>query len=283
MLDFLPDKILTQIKTLNLLNIGEIRIRANKPITVCVNGKYKNLFIADRFIPGKNDIEQIILKLTKHTLYAYQETIKQGYIIGEHGERVGLCGKCVTCDGEVKMINEISSLNIRLPKEVKGVADFIESRIYRGKIKNLLVISPPGMGKTTLIRDLARIISDNYKKNVLIVDEKGEISGGGVFDVGQTTDVIIGCDKSYGFTAAVNNMCPDVIIVDELTTEKAVDGAILASLSGVKIAASCHGADVSDVVKKPVFRPLIDNKIIEYCVTLSNRAGVGTVEEVIKL
>lgn len=282
LLRFLPEKIYALVSNLQMDKLSEIRLRVNKPIFIHYNGVYQ--FLAkNSYLVSACDIEEVILRLTKHSVYAYEDNIRQGFLTGDAGERVGLCGTCVFERGNILTIKDITSLCIRVPRQVFGIADFLFKSIFANGIVNLLVVSPPGMGKTTLLREIARQISTKSTKNILVLDEKNELFSLNSFDLGITTDVLSNVDKAYGFTKGVANLRPDVIVCDELSSKTDVEGANFASLSGVKVIASAHASTIEDLRRKPTFNMLFDNKIFDYAVILSDRLGLGTVEKVINL
>lgn len=277
MLEFLPQDIFEKIKPYIDNGLQEIRLRANKPCFIYVNGKVFSL----KFIVSPLTIEKIILNLTKHSLYAYENTICEGYLIGDAGERVGIVGECVY-EENLRFIKNISSLCIRVPCQILGCAEDIASTIFDISFENLFIISPPGAGKTTYLRDLCRILSDKYQKTVLLVDEKGEISGKN-FNVGEKTDVLLLAKKAFGLKQGVLNMRPDYIILDELSKKEDIDALFEASFSGVKVIASVHGRGIDDVKTKSMFTKLFENNVFKYALTLSNKKGAGTVENLTEL
>ena len=229
----------------------EIRIRINKPATII----YKdNEFITNEIF-DRSKIERLVEKMTKSSVYTFTKDIADGFITISGGHRVGIAGTAVYEDGKIKNIKDISALNIRIAKELKGVGEGVFSEIKRGnKIKNLLVISPPGGGKTTLLRDLTRLISDNTPKcRVVVIDERNEISatfmGEPQNDVGKRTDVLCGYGKYDGVIRAIRSMSPDVVVLDELGGERDTDAVMKLRYSGVKVIASLHGETCEDVKK----------------------------------
>ncbi len=271
-------------------NIQEIRLNVNKPLIVLNNDKeivldYKILI---------DDLKFIMQKISRYSLYAFEEEIKQGYITIEGGHRVGLSGQCVMEGDRVKTIKNISSMNIRICKEVKGCSQNILNNIIEsGHVLNTVIISPPKCGKTTILRDLARNISNGIKsinflgKRTVIIDERSEIAacfrGVPQMDVGLRTSVYDNCLKSEGMIMAIRSMAPEVIICDEIGTYKDIDSLVLAYNSGVNIITTIHGNDIEDLYKRSVFSGLLENKIIKRVVVLSNKKGVGTIENILSV
>ncbi|MGG7176126.1 stage III sporulation protein AA [Clostridium paraputrificum] len=273
MVDYLEDYI--RDKTLQ-----EIRIRAEKPVILTVA---KGEVVAS-FISTKEDVKYILQRISNYSLYAYEEEIKQGFITIKGGHRVGLAGECVMENGKLKTIRNISSLNIRISREILGCSKEIMQHVYeKNRVYNTLIISPPKCGKTTILRDIARSISERGKK-VSIIDERSEIAASylGVpqMNVGIRSDVLDNCLKSEGMIMAIRSLSPEVIICDEIGTLKDIEALSMAFNSGVNIIATIHGADTEDLVKRQVFDELFVNNILERIVVLSNKNGVGTIEGV---
>lgn len=284
-LDILPETIKKEVTGNSYSEkIQEIRIKVNKPlIFVGNNGEIKT-----NYISKLDDVKNIIQRISSYSIYAFEEELRQGYITIQGGHRVGICGTCVLDGQTMKTIKNISSLNIRVAKDIKGCADFILPRIVKDdNVQNTIIISPPKCGKTTLLRDLARQISNGKGskltgKNLTIVDERSEIAacyrGAPQMDVGVRTDVLDNCPKSEGIIMAIRSMGPQVIICDEIGTYKDMDSIVAALNSGVNVITTIHGFNEEDLFKRPVFKEIIENKVFKKAVILSNRRGIGTVE-----
>jgi len=275
MLDFLSENIYCAVKPYFGKNLSELRIRADKPLFALVDGRFIGIKGEK---PSKGDIEKIIIRLTRHSVYCYEEVIRRGYLMGGDGERVGIVGDCVTDNG-VRYIKNITSLCIRVPFEAVGCAKKVADELFYQSIKSVLVISPPGAGKTTFLRDLSRITSDEYGKNVLVIDEKGELSGSN-FDLGKRSDVLKFSGKDFGLKYGVLNMRPDVIVIDEISEEREAEQVENAVLSGVKVFASVHGESIDDVKTKRFMRGLFTSKVFDCTVTLTDKEKAGTVSDV---
>lgn len=270
--------------------IQEIRIKVGKPIILNLAFEEKVL----DYIPTREDLRYLITKISNYSLYAFEEEIKQGYITLKGGHRVGLAGECVMSKGEVRTIKNISSLNIRICKEVIGASNKVMRLIAENdRVYNTLIVSPPKCGKTTILRDIARNLSNgmyqiNLKgKKVTIVDERSEIAAcyNGIpqMNVGIRTDILDNCLKKSGMIMAIRSLSPEVLICDEIGTEGDLEALNMAFNSGVNIIVTVHGYEIDDIYNRKVFKELIDNCVLERIILLSNRKGAGTIEKVYKV
>lgn len=237
---------------------------------------------------SKEEIKKIINSFCENSIYSYQEQIKKGYIPLKGGHRAGVTGRCVRDGDEIKYMTDFTSLNIRIAHEVFGASDLIFPYIYNGEVENTLIISPPGCGKTTILRDLSRKLGSSIcMKKVSVVDERGEIaalSGGIIHNkVGSLTSVIDGCPKAEGIMCILRAMNPDVIITDEIGGIDDGKAIMAGVLSGSKVICSAHGSSLSDVAEKSGTKELIGQKVFKKVIILSRKNGPGTVEEVINL
>lgn len=270
--------------------IQEIRIKVGKPIILNLAFEEKVL----DYIPTREDLRHLITKISNYSLYAFEEEIKQGYITLKGGHRVGLAGECVMSKGEVRTIKNISSLNIRICKEVIGASNKVMRLITENdRVYNTLIVSPPKCGKTTILRDIAKNLSNGmYQislkgKKVTIVDERSEIAAcyNGIpqMNVGIRTDILDNCLKKSGMIMAIRSLSPEVLICDEIGTEGDLEALNMAFNSGVNIIVTVHGYDINDIYNRKVFKELIDNCVLERIIVLSNRRGAGTIEKVYKV
>lgn len=279
-----PVKSLPKIKNYLMSNkLQEVRIKIEKPIIMTVG----NREVVSDYIVSNEDLKYILQRISNYSLYAYEEEIRQGFITIKGGHRVGIAGECVNESGKIKTIRNISSLNIRICREIIGCSDEIMKYLVNDKkVYNTIIISPPKCGKTTLLRDIARNLSLIGKK-ISIIDERSEIAacylGIPQMDIGIRCDVLDNCLKSEGMIMAIRSLSPDVIVCDEIGTEKDIESLNMAFNSGVNVIITIHGADVSDLFNRECFNKLINNNILERVVILENREKVGHIKGIYKI
>lgn len=287
----LPTEIALALSKLDFKGLQELRLRANKPITICYFSKYYFLnenglssHCKKSLILSSSDLDDIIFRASNFSLYAVNEEIKQGFISLKNGIRIGIVGQVVMENNKIITIKNFSALNFRFPHEIKGASDrIIDKLIDNDNFLNTLVVSSPGAGKTTLIRDIARQISGiKLIKNILIVDERNEISGfvngTSTLDIGLFSDILVGGEKAYAFSNGIRSMSPDVIVTDEIGSKQDCECLQYASTCGVSILATIHAKNINQLLKKVDFLPLLTNKIFKRYVVLSSKNGKGTIE-----
>lgn len=269
-------------------DVCEIRLRTGKPINIVYT--LKDIFL--EYTVSSFDIEEILLNISDNSIYSIQNEINNGYITIEGGHRIGISGSAVFLDGNIKNIKNISSMNIRVARQIKNCSEKILEKIYENNcFLNTLIISPPGAGKTTILRDLILNISNGNRydmyigNNVSLVDERNEIActlkGINQLDVGKRTDVMSNIKKSLGIEMMLRSMGPNIIAIDEVGKDemKCIDYAIN---SGCKLLFTMHGKDISDILSKDYIKELLlsDKSIIKRIVILSKKNGPGTIEKI---
>ena len=229
-------------------NIEEIRIREGKKLSVVDKLGINELdfYVTNKFI------KDFFSAVCSYSVYALTEEIKNGYITLPQGHRIGFCGRCITENGEIKSITDITGINIRIAREIIGCSDEI-FKLFNKEIKNTVIVSPPNCGKTTYLRDLIRNYSDDFNM-VSVVDERGEIApyfeGSSVFNLGKNTDVLRFCPKCRGMMLMLRTMNPKIIATDEIGTNNDATAIYEILNSGVKIFTTFHGFGISDLKKR---------------------------------
>lgn len=282
-------RLLIEEEHLQYDHLQEIRLRIGKPLLMIYRGD-ELMARPGRdgpYIVTKEDIREMVGYISNYSLYAYEQEMKQGFITIEGGHRVGMTGQAIIEDGKVKNIKYISSVNLRMAHEVLGCADKVFPHItHNRQIYHTLIISPPGCGKTTLLRDMIRQISDGNNRvkgmSVGVVDERSEI-GGCYMGIAQNhlgirTDVLDCCPKAEGMIMLIRSMSPEIIAVDEVGASEDVHAIEYAMHCGCKLLATAHGASMEEVRKKPLFMQLIKEERFERYIVLGNHNHAGEIE-----
>ncbi len=283
-MNILPNEVKDVVNKENLEfeHLQEIRLRAGYPILLF----YKN---KEQILPLKStekSIRETLDYVSNFSLYAYENELRQGFITIEGGHRVGMAGQVIIENGRVKNLKQISSLNIRISHEILNCADKLFPHITHNKqIYHTLIISPPRCGKTTLLRDLIRQISDGNKWvkgcTVGVVDERSELAGcyHGIpqNQMGMRTDVLDGCPKAEGMLMLVRSMSPQVIAVDEIGAPEDVQAIKYAMHCGCRMIATVHGETLEEIQRKPLFEQLVKERCFERYVVLQNETHVGEI------
>lgn len=252
MFTFLPEMIQNALEYVNKHNVYEIRIRLNSPIYINYLGNYAYLGLYGitkqrelALTCEEADIADCMYRAGNYAVYSIEEELKKGFITTKKGVRIGVSGEYVIENGNVVTIRNVTSLCVRIPHEIIGAGDVVYQRCMTDRVHNVLIFSPPGYGKTTILRDLTRQIAERMRKNVLVCDERAEISVG---EMGETCDVVKFCDKKTAFEAGIRALRPDVIVTDELTPQ---DYSVIerATHTGVNVLATAHLHTIKDIPK----------------------------------
>lgn len=285
-------------------SIEEIRLRINRPLMVLGNNKDYFLNIRERcfetrikypYIVTKEDIETTFQFICKYSIHSFLEDIKKGFITLKGGHRVGIGGKVILEENSIKNIKHISSLNIRISKEILNCSKKIIKHIIKPpkNIYNTLIISPPQCGKTTLLRDIVRNISNGIYEygfeglKVAVIDERNEISGSYLgmpqMNIGVRTDIIESCPKDLGIMMLLRSMSPNVIVTDEIGSDADIKALYTALNGGIGLITSVHGYDIEDIQNRKELNRLVDKELFKRVIILSNKLGPGTVEKIYDL
>lgn len=273
-------------------NLCELRLRADNPVVVNIVGE--NYYLNDNELSKDNSnaivvnfstLQSIMQKLVKRSLYSVNDQLINGYISYDGGIRVGVCGEVVSVDNQIKTIKNISSLNFRFPHLCKNCSLRIYNYLFSNEeVNNTLIISPPGAGKTTYLRDIIYQLSiRNNLLNILIIDERQELlnvfNGEDIVKL-RNVDCYSNSTKKFALNNGIRSMKPDVIITDEINIEKDLEDIENAMTSGVKVIASIHASDIFDLKNKRDFKDVLNKKLFTRYIVLSKDDGVGTLRGV---
>nr|WGD88479.1 stage III sporulation protein AA [Bacillus subtilis]WGD91732.1 stage III sporulation protein AA [Bacillus subtilis] len=275
---------LSEIPEQQWLEIEEVRIRINRPVELIRRGQPVYLSYAGT----AEDAHLILSRLSNYSMYTLEEELKKGYVTIRGGHRVGLAGRVITENGGVKGLRDIASFNIRIARQKLGIAEPLLPYLYQDSWLNTLIIGPPQTGKTTLLRDLARLSSTGKKPmppvKTGIVDERSEIAGclRGIpqDQFGQRIDVLDACPKAEGLMMMIRSMSPEVMIVDEIGRMEDTDALLEAPHAGVSVIVSAHGWSISDLMKRPSLKRLWEERAFDRYLELSRAKGPGTVSQI---
>ena len=282
---------------LDMKYLQEIRLRVGQPFVCSYRGK--EMFLAEQggsctgpeeyFLVSREALQETVSYVSRYSIYAFDEEMRQGYITLPGGHRVGLAGKIVMEDGRIRCVKYISFLNVRLSHERKGCGDKVFPYLIEdGNFCHTLIISPPKCGKTTLLRDIIRQASNGSTllagQNVGVVDERSEIGGSyqGVpqNDLGIRTDVLDCCPKSEGMMMLIRSMAPDIVAVDEIGDYRDSQAIEAVFHCGCKLLATVHGSSVEDIRQKPLLQKLVQYHFFQRYVVLDKEQEAGHIRDI---
>lgn len=266
----------------------EVRLRIGWPVSVVVDGMERET----RGVPVcEAHMEQLLEYATESSLHTALPQLRRGYLSIAGGHRLGLCGRAVLREGELVNLRPLSSAALRIAREVRGAADPILKKLCpNGRLASTLILAPPGVGKTTLLRDVIRQVSEGcgcQPLRISLVDERGEVAalwnGRAQLEVGRRTDVLEGCPKGLALMWMLRAMNPQVLAVDEITDREDTDGLIEAVGCGVTLLASAHGECLEDLKRRKIYRPLLREGVFQRVVRIERGESrrIYTVEELV--
>ncbi|MCI7100300.1 MAG: stage III sporulation protein AA [Lachnospiraceae bacterium] len=262
--------------------IQEIRLRCGKPVKLLENGRERMMQGSTVLTAG--DMQETMEFVSRFSMYAYEEEIRQGFLTIRGGHRVGIAGKAVLSQGQIRTIRNISFIHIRIACQYRDCALGLLPYLYEnGRLRSTLIFSAPGQGKTTLMRDLIRLVSDGnafgLPETVAVVDERGELAacdqGVPQNDLGAQTDVLDGCPKTLGMRLMLRSMAPSVLAVDEIAEGSDVDAVFKAAGCGCVLLATAHGESMDRLLEKEGFRRLKQARVFDRYIQLENEGAPG--------
>lgn len=275
----------------------EIRMRIGKPVMISLpngsafirtDGTLSNVYSNNLLTAWQENMQEAFNLICNYSVHSHQREIKNGFVTIKGGHRAGICGTAVTENDTVSNIRDISSINLRIARDIEGAAKDTAKFIVNGeKVFGAIIFGPPGCGKTTVLRDLARRLSKGTQNNkyyrVSVIDERGEIAacfqGSAQNDLGPSCDVLDGYPKGEGIMQAVRCLSPDVVICDEIGSEEDAKAIEMSINAGVSIIASAHAGNINELLSRPQIKRLLKAGAFKCAVKLYGREAPGTVEE----
>ena len=294
LLELMPQRVRHAIQSLSpgqCAALTELRLRVSRPCTLTLAGETVFLSsqggataVCDRPVwLSQDEMDEVYLKLCRNSVYARAQEIGQGFVT-YCGCRAGLCGEAVLENGEVVGFRKLSAINLRIAREQRGAAkELLDVVLEKGRVLPTLLVAPPGCGKTTMLRDLCRLLALR-RLRVAVIDERAEIAGepGHPFDLGGVTEVLSGLPKAQGMELALRTLSPQVMVVDELGSEEEVRAMLGVLNAGVPVVASCHAASFEQMTRRPQFQMLKKACVVSRVVVLEE-SSLGNIKEVVRL
>ena len=272
-LGLLPRRLLTECSDIPSSEAEEFRLRAGRRATLLIGGTETPI----SSVPvDTSDIDSVIERATNASVHTAQSSIAKGFINCSGGIRIGLCGTGIIDKDKVTGMRGISSLAIRIPHEIRGCGQAAIDKVKADTVGSVLILSPPGYGKTTFLRECIRQLSDSGKR-VSVADERGELAavhrGVPQFDLGKESDIMSGVPKAQAVMMLLSAMNPQIIAMDEISSPEDVEAAETASGCGVRLIATAHAADKSELYRRPVYKRLLELGVFKNTVVIENRCG----------
>ena len=263
------------------IQLCEIRLRRNAPLSLSTFKK--NLFvdrkgdvtsdISKSYVCTEKDVSYLINRLCEGSVYRYMSTVNSGYIVTPHGIRAGVCGECVYDGKNICAIGSFGSVNIRIPREIDGAGDVLSRYISQKTHSSVLLCSPPGYGKTTVIRSVAKSLATGKftsPKRVSVIDERGEILPFGSVGL---IDRFSGYRKSDGIEIATRLFSPELIICDEIGYSDDIEALLSVQNNGVPLLATTHGESIERALARPNIKRLVDSGIFDAFAVIEKENG----------
>ena len=265
-------------------SVCEIRIRRELPLcfsvyggTVFVNRNMQMCKISSALRCTGEDVEYTVNRLCSGSLYRYADSLKRGYIVTPEGIRAGIYGEAVYEDGRISVVDGFCGINVRVPHRVRSIGERLCACYFGDGPCPVLIFSPPGVGKTTLIREAAVILSQKYR--ISVIDEKGEIFPENTARECGMCDVLKGYTKPDGMEIAVRTLAPELIICDEIGMREDIPAILSVQNSGVPLMATAHGDSIEAIMKKPNIRCLCENGVFKRYVRMFAGGGGADMKE----
>lgn len=269
-MQFLPPRVRRAVELLPTMEkTEEIRLRRGQAIACLLQGGEETLPI----IASNALIGEVVDLASERSSYAVQDMLKKGFIALNGGHRLGVCGTGVYQRGELQTLRDISSLNLRIARQIRGAADAVADRLWLSP-QSSLIIGAPGCGKTTLLRDLIRQMSERFHYRIGVADERMELSGGLQFDLGTRTDVLCAVQKEAAIEMLLRSMNPEWIALDEITAFEDVEAMLRASYCGVRFLATAHACDLNELKARPVYRSLLASGLFVNLIVIGKRRSI---------
>lgn len=276
-----PPRIREELKRLSEADwaaLEEIRLRPGQPPLLCTGERRRFLFGS----VTQEELEQVLQLASRASMHTVLSQLRQGFLTLEGGHRLGVCGTVRLRDGEIHAIEPLSSMNLRIARQMCGIGERLVPQLCpEGHFDSTLILAPPGAGKTTLLRDVIRCLSDGVggvPHRVGLADERGEVAalyrGEPQLYTGRNTDVMDGCPKAQGLMLLLRGMNPQVLCADEITQVQDIQAISMALGCGVSLLCTAHGRERADLQRRPVYRELLEQGAFRYLVLIQVEHGV---------